>query len=194
MFIAKWTPLILLLSLAGPIAARQSQTQTPPASDRQQDSLAAAARRARQVRKDEPKPTKVWDNDSLASSPGVISVVGQPAAPATSSAPAGEAKSAPGGSSPAEKKSAIEADLNAAKANLQSLKVDLDILQRKYALDQQTYYGKPDYSSDTAGAAALADEKNQIDSKQQEVTDAEKKVADLQAQLDVANKASSNGK
>jgi Fe-S-cluster formation regulator IscX/YfhJ len=57
-------------------------------------------------------------------------------------------------------------------------------------MDQQTYYGKTDYSSDKAGAAALADEKNQIDSKQQQVTDAEKKVADLQAQLDAANKSS----
>jgi len=189
MFIAKWMPLILLLSLTGTIAAQQSQTQTPPAPDHQQDSLAAAAHRARQAKKDESKPAKVWDNDSLASSSGVISVVGQPAA-ATSSAPASDAKSAAAGPPTPEKKSALEGDLNAAKATLQSLKVDLDIMQRKYTMDQQTYYGKTDYSSDKAGAAALDDEKNQIASKQQQVTDAEKKVADLQAQLDAANKSS----
>src|SRR5579863_3413333 len=119
MFIAKWMPLILLLSLTGTIAAQQSQTQTPPAPDHQQDSLAAAAHRARQAKKDESKPAKVWDNDSLASSSGVISVVGQPAAPATSSAPA---KSAAAGPPTPEKKSALEGDLNAAKATLQSLK------------------------------------------------------------------------
>jgi hypothetical protein len=191
MFIAKWAPLILLLSLPGHIAARQSQAGTPSASDQQQDSLAAAARRAREAKKDQAKPAKVWDNESLASTPGVISIVGQPAAPASNPAPAADGKS-PAGNPPAADKSAIETDLNAAKANLQSLKDDLDLLQRKYALDQQTYLGTPEYSSDTAGAAALANEKSQIDSKQQQITDTEKKVADLQAQLDAANKSSTN--
>ncbi|HEY6905152.1 MAG TPA: hypothetical protein VI216_12660 [Candidatus Acidoferrales bacterium] len=190
MFIAKWAPFILLLSLSGHTAARQSQAGPPSTSGQQQDSLAAAARRAREAKKDQAKPAKVWDNDSLASVSGAISIVGQPAAPAGSPASAAGGKS-PAGNPPAADKSAIEADLSAAKANLQSLKDDLDLLQRKYALDQQTYYGTPDYSSDTAGAAALADEKSQIDSKQQEITDAEKKVADLQAQLDAANKSSS---
>ena len=193
MFIAKWAPLILLLSLPGHTAARQSQAGTPSTSDRQQDSLAAAARRAREAKKDQAKPAKVWDNESLASVPGAISIVGQPSAPASNPAQAADSKS-PMSNPPAADKSAIQADLSAAKANLQSLKVDLDLLQRKYSLDQQTYYGTPGYSSDTAGAAALAAEKSQLDSKQQEVTDAEKKVADLQAQLDAANKSSGAGK
>jgi type I restriction-modification system DNA methylase subunit len=191
MFIAKWAPLILLLSLPGHTAARQSQAGKSSASDQQQDSLAAAARRAREAKKDQAKPAKVWDNESLASVTGDISIVGQPAAPAGNPAPAADGKS-PAGNPPAADKSAIEADLSAAKANLQSLKDDLDLLQRKYALDQQTYYGTPDYSSDKAGAAALADEKSQIDSKQQQIADADKKVADLQAQLDAANKSSSS--
>lgn len=190
MFIAKWAPLILLLALPGPGTARQSQAGTPAASD-QQDPLAAAARRAREAKKDQAKPAKVWDNESLASVSGAISVVGQPAAAASSPAPAAGGKS-PAGNPPAADKSAIEADLSAAKADVESLKVDLDLLQRKYALDQQTYLGTPEYSSDTAGAAALANEKSQIDSKQQQITDAEKKVADLQAQLDAANKSSSS--
>lgn len=192
MLIAKWAPLILLLSLPGLTAAQQSQAQTPPASDHQQDSLAAAARRARETKKDQAKPAKVWDNESLASAPGAISVVGQPAASDDNSAPADEAKSTAGGPPATKNIPAIDAGLNEAKANIQSLKVDLDLLQRKYSLDQQTYYGKPEYSSDKAGAAALADEKNQIDSKQQEIADAEKKVADLQAQLDAASKSSGN--
>ncbi len=69
MLIAKWAPLILLLSLPGLTAAQQSQAQTPPASDQQQDSLAAAARRARETKKDQAKPAKVWDNESLALHP-----------------------------------------------------------------------------------------------------------------------------
>lgn len=192
MLIAKWAPLILLLSLPGLTAAQQSQAQTSPASDHQQDSLAATARRAREAKKDQAKPAKVWDNESLASAPGAISIVGPPAASNDNSASADEAKSTAGAGLATGKIASIEASLNAAKANLESLKVDLDLLQRKYSLDQQTYYGTPEYSSDKAGAATLAGEKNQIDTKQQDVADAEKKVADLQAQLDSANKSSSN--
>lgn len=190
MFIAKWALLILLLSLPGLTAARQSQAGSSSASD-QQDPLAAAARRAREAKKDQAKPSKVWDNENLPSVSGDISVVGQPVAPAGKTAPAPDGKS-PSGNPPAADKSAIEADLSAAKANLQSLKLDLDLLQRKYSLDQQTYLGTPEYSSDKAGAANLANEKSQIDSKQQEITDAEKKVADLQAQLDAANKSTTS--
>ena len=192
MLIAKWAPLIVLLSLPGLTAAQQSQAQTPPAADPQQDSLAAAARRARETKKDQAKPAKVWDNESLASAPGAISIVGQPPASNDNSAPADEAKATAGGAPATKNIASIEARLNEAKANLQSLKVDLDLLQRKYSLDQQTYYAKPEYSSDKGGAAALAGEKSQIDSKQQAVTDAEKKVADLQTELDAANKSSGN--
>lgn len=192
MLVAKWAPLILLLSSPGLTVAQQSQAQTPPAQDHQQDSLAAAARRAREAKKDQAKPAKVWDNESLASAPGAISIVGQPASSDDNSAPANAGKSTAGGPPATKNIASIEARLNDAKANLQSLKVDLDLLQRKYSLDQQTYYGKPEYSSDKAGAAALADEKSQIGSKQQDISDAEKKVADLQAQLDAASKSSSN--
>ncbi len=194
MLIAKCAPLILLLSLPGPAAARQSQAQTPSASDHQQNSIAAAARRAREAKKDQAKPAKVWDNESLASASGAVSVVGQPATSDGNSAPAADADSNAGAPPASESSTSIEADLNTAKANLQNLKVDLDLLQRKYSLDQQTYYGKPEYSSDTTGAAALASEKNQIASKQQEIADGEKKVADLQAQLDAANKSSGNAR
>jgi hypothetical protein len=188
MRITIWGIMFLLVSLPGAAAARQDQ-QTPPASGQsQQDSLAAAARRAREAKKSQSKPVKVWDNDSLAAVPDTVSVVGQPVESTPNSAPTNSSNPAPARPASAKDKSGIEGDLTAAKASLQDLKTDLDILQRKYALDQQAYYGKPEYSSDTAGAAALADEKNQMDAKQQEVADTEKKVADLQAQLDALDK------
>ena len=188
MRITVWGILVLLASAPGAAAAPQQQ-QSPPASGQsQQDSLAAAARRAREAKKSQSKTAKVWDNDSVAAVANTVSVVGQPADSTASSASTSNGNPAPTKPISVKDKSALEADLSAAKAKLQDLKTDLDILQRKYALDQQTYYGKPEYSSDTAGAAALKDEKSQIDAKQQEVADAEKKVADLQAQLDAANK------
>ncbi len=89
-----------------------------------------------------------------------------------------------------EDKAAIEADVASAKSQLANLKADLDVVQRKYALDQQTYYGKTNYAADKAGAAALAGEKSDVDAKQADVAAAEKKLAAVQAKFDEANKAS----
>jgi hypothetical protein len=66
---------------------------------------------------------------------------------------------------------------------LATIKVDLDLLQRTYTLDSQMYYIKPDYASDTDGAAKLKDEQDQIAAKQQEMDDEQKKIDDLNAEL-----------
>jgi hypothetical protein len=181
---AKWGLVILLMSPLGTAFAQAQEQQIPPPADQQQDSLAAASRRARAEQKEEPKPTKVWDNDSIPTTTGNISVIGQTAAPSDNSPAADNRPANPAAS--AEKKSAIEGELTAAKQQLESLKTDLDIMQRKYTLDDSMYRGKPDYTSDTAGAAAMKDEKDQVDAKLQEVVDAQKKIDDLQAQLDAA--------
>ncbi|HEX4004413.1 MAG TPA: hypothetical protein VHX36_17295 [Candidatus Acidoferrales bacterium] len=194
MRLAKWSLAILLAApLAIPFAAcAQSQDS---AQSSQQDSLAAAARRAREEKKDQPKPAKVWDNDNIPSDPGAVSVVGdsaqgaaapsdqaasdqqppdqQPSADSTTQAP-------PAGD---KDKAAKAAALDADKKQLGSLKTDLDILQRKFALDQQMYYGKPDYSSDKAGAAALKGEQDQIDAKKQQIDDLQKEMNGMQSQV-----------
>jgi hypothetical protein len=189
MSIAKWGLVILLILPLGTALARQQdqqQEQTPPRADQQQDSLAAASRRARAESKDQPKPAKVWDNDSIPTTTGNISVIGQAAAPPDNSPVADNSPAKPAPS--AEKKSAaLETELAAAKQQLESLKTDLDIMQRKYTLDDSMYRGKPDYTSDKAGAAAMKDEKDQVDAKLQEVADAQKRIDDLQVQLDAAS-------
>jgi len=182
MKLARWGILLLLISPLGALAAPPQQDQT--SSDQSQDPLAAAARRAQAEKKDQPKAAKVWTNDSLPTTPGAINVVGQTPSAATDSA----AKSAPPdkpAAAPVDAAS-IQASLDSAKQEFESLKTDLDILQRRFTLDQQMYLSKPEYSSDKAGAAALQDEKDQMDAKQQAIADAEKKVADLQAQLEAA--------
>ncbi|HVB59418.1 MAG TPA: hypothetical protein VNE63_23680 [Candidatus Acidoferrales bacterium] len=194
-----WGLMFLLASPTAIAAAKQQQgSKQQPAQQQQEDSLAAAARRAREHKKNEQgKKPKVWDNDNIPKTPGDVSVVGQ-SAPATavvgnkSDESASEPPTAGNAPAQAKQKSVLEAELAAAKENLQTLQTDLDILQRKFALDQQTYYGKPDYSSDKDGAAALKDEQDQIDAKQQEMSDEQKKVADLQALLDAASTDNSN--
>jgi len=179
----------LVILLAAPLATAARPQQDSPS---QQESLADVARRA-QAQKKNQSQAKVWDNDNIPTTNNNISVVGQTGpgegGPSPSTAPAPTSKTSAAAVTP-EQKTALLADLNAGKAQLESLKADLDIAQRKYALDQQTYLSNPNFT-DKTGAQALDDEKQQIAAKQQEIAEAERKVADLQAQVDAANAGAS---
>ena len=191
MKLVKWGLAILLASPIAMVPACSAQSQDAAESGQQQDSLAAAARRAREEKKDEPKAAKVWDNDNIPSSPGSVNVVGD----ANQSAAASSDQGAQGQAAPAnaEDKAAKSAEIDADQQQLKSLKTDLDIAQRKLVLDQQMYYGKPDYSSDKAGAAALKDEQDEIAAKQQEIDDLQKKIDALQAGATAAGSGSNSG-
>jgi hypothetical protein len=151
------------------------QAQDPTS---QTDSLAAAARRAREEKKNQPaKSAAVFTNENLPTT-STISVVGGAASPAATPAatatPPGPAASAD------DKKAATEAEvIAAAKDKLTNVKKDLDILQRKFNLDQQSYLSNPNHEQDTAGAGALQNEKNQIADKQTEVDAAETEYDEL---------------
>src|ERR1700735_4833176 len=193
MKIARWGLGILLVMPLGQQQSSQQSTQQGPA-----DPVAEAARRAREQKKDETKAPHVWSNDDIPKTNGV-SVVGEtPAAGADAATgdaasganPAAVAAGAPNGDAAApaqgavpEKTGAIARELSAANEHLKSLKTDLDIAQRKYALDQQTYLSNPDHANDNAAAAALKDEEDQMAAKQQEIADQQKKVDEIQARL-----------
>lgn len=174
----------LVLTMPAAIAAQQSSSQ---------DSLAAASRRAREEKReqksDQPKPVRVWDNDNIPRNPDDITVLNAPKSSesgqqdATNAAADNNKQAAPAKDSSPDKKAHLEADLAAAKDALQTLQNDLDIMKRKLALDQQSYYSKPNYSTDKDGAAAISDEQSQIDAKQLDMGAAQQKIFDLQAQL-----------
>lgn len=190
MRIARLGIAILLIVPAGIAAAQQAQQSQP-------QSLADAARRSREQKKDSAKSARFWDNDSIPTTPGAVNVVGDAnasSAPAAddkaadsstkgTAAGAGAAASAPGIADAGKNSSAAEAELNAAKEHLKQLTADLDLLTRQNDLDRRTYYGKPDYSKDTGGAENLKIEQKQIDAKKQEVADAQKKVDEAQAKV-----------
>lgn len=195
MKIAPWSLGVLLILPVG-FAAGQSQTPPPPQQQDAQSSstsLTEAAKRAREAKKDDQKTTRVWDNDTVPKAGAQISVVGEaPAVTDTDNSAAGTAAdSPPNGAAPAkspaksggENKGALKSQLADAKEKLSTIKTDLDLLERTYTLDSQMYYGKPDYSSDTEGAAKLKAEQEQIAAKQQEMDDEQKKIDDLEAEL-----------
>jgi hypothetical protein len=205
MKIAYWGLGILLVMPLGGLAGQQQSSQQSfqqaPA-----DPVAEAARRAREQKKDETKTPHVWNNDDIPKTNGVSVVGDTPAAgvgasagdaanganpaAAPAAAPNGDAAAAaPGQPAASEKTGAIAAELATAKEQLKSLQTDLDIAQRKYALDEQTYLSNPQHQDDVAGASQLKDEEDQIAAKQQEIADSQKKVDEIQARLTAAASA-----
>ncbi|MGB8541706.1 MAG: hypothetical protein WCD49_08730 [Candidatus Acidiferrales bacterium] len=180
MKIARWSIgllLILPLGLSAGQQGDQPSTQQPT-----NNSLVDAARRAREQKRDQPKAVHVWNDDNVPKTNGV-SVVGQTPGPEATSASADGSNP---GAAPApiqENLTGIAAQLNSAKEHLKSLQTDLDILQRKSALDEQVYLSKPEYENDKEAAAGLKSEKDKVAALQAEVVEEQKKVDELQAKL-----------
>lgn len=192
--------LVILLTFGGGATATKAQ-QAETANQAQSaeaDPLAAAARHVREERKDQPKAAKVYTNDNLPTN-GTISYVG-PSASTSGTKDAGSSTADPAAANPnakagakasgSEDKSADQAALARAKQQLESAKKDLDIEQRKFALDQQSYMSSPNHDSDKQTAVTLQTEQDDISAKKDEVDAAQKLVNDLEAKL----AASSSGR
>jgi hypothetical protein len=143
---------LLLSVLALPlVATAQSQDGT---------SVADAARRAREQKKNAVKPTKVVTEDDI---PARIPTADESAAPA----PAASGSSAPAAAAPADQpsgpaskdgaKTPDDAETVTLKEVVAQAQRDADLVKRDLALDQDTYYSNPDYAHDTAGKAKLDD-------------------------------------
>ncbi len=174
------------------------------AQDSQSQSVADAARRAREKKKAaEKQPAPVITNDTLkpaapaaqeANAPGPAPAPTSEAAPAvapTSAAqPAADTSGAQdANAAPAPAANASDADQKAkASGELADLKQQLaeaqkaaELLLRELALEQDRVYSKPNYASDTAGKAKLDALKLQLADKQQVVDALKSQLAALQA-------------
>ena len=164
----------------------------PQSQDSQ--SVAEAARRAREKKKTEAKPVKVITDETLDVKKGDVqsAVAEEPRMPGAPEPSPQSANNAPGtnagSSSTATKDSEeekLKKELAALKGQLKQAQSDLDLLQREYRLDQDTFYSNTNYASDTAGKQKLDDEKQQISEKREEVERLKAKLADLQQALGI---------
>jgi uncharacterized coiled-coil protein SlyX len=164
----------------------------PQESTSQQDqSVAEAARKAREQRKKAEKPARIIDEDALKPSPGPTNPpdlqtakASVPRVPGETAAPAGEPKPE---AAPAEQKDdakRLAAEVAKAKEKLAELQKQEDLLERQFALDRDTVYSNPDSANDTAGKSRLDALQQQINDKQQAVSDAKAHLAELQSKLD----------
>jgi hypothetical protein len=178
---------VLTAAVASPLSVlAQSQGQ-------QTDSVADAARRAREKKKAaEKQPAPIITDDILKPSAPAAQQANAPApsseaAPAPAAQPVADssgarsssdaAKLAPG--SPAgdgDQKAQVSAELTALKQQLLEAQKALELLQRDMSLQQDTYISNPDHSHDVAGKAKL-------DAMLEQVTDKQLSVDNLKAQL-----------
>lgn len=150
-------------------------------------SVAEAARRAREKKKDTAKPTKVITDETLDVKKGDVqsAVAEEPKLAGAADAKAQAAPGVPNATSANtaakdEKKERLKKELTDLKEHIKQSLMDLDLLQRENRLDQDAYYAQPNYGNDTAGKQKLDDEKQQISNKQDEVARLKAKLADLQ--------------
>jgi hypothetical protein len=154
-----------------PVAARAQDTSS------QGSSVAEAARRNREKRKNSenpPKSAKVITDDDLDKSnfkPGQEGLDVGAAPKLEIGPPSPEAVAAAEADDKAAEQEAADQDGEIAKLKekIVDAEKDLDLAQRQFALDQDSYLTNPAYQSDTAGKAKLDGEKQQINDKQQEV-------------------------
>jgi hypothetical protein len=181
-------PALLAAALLPAAAFAQSQDT---------QSVAEAARRAREKKKAEAKPpAKVITDDTLDVKKGDVQsataeqlrIPGTPETPAQSAssavnAPAAGAPAAANianaSATPTTKDGKEPKEVTELKEKIKQAESDLDLLNREYRLDQDAYFSKPDYPDDAAGKQRLDDEKVQISNKQQEVDRLKAKLADL---------------
>jgi len=180
---------IIRIAIASVVAALFLPVGFAQSQDSQ--SVAEAARRAREKKKDAAaKPAKVITDETLDVKKGdVQSAVAEE--PKIAGAPDAKAQTAPGApnATPAsaaakdEKKERLKKELTDLKEQIKQSLMDLDLLQRENRLDQDAYYSQANYGSDTAGKQKLDDEKQQISTKQDEVAKLKAKLADLQREM-----------
>jgi DNA repair exonuclease SbcCD ATPase subunit len=166
-------------------AAQPSSPSVTPAQARPVDPLVAAARKAREQKKDQAKPARVFDNDNIPTQGGVSAVgnapAGEPAEGGATAEPGGERAAAKTAPPSGNDEKAWRERFAKLHKKLEQDQADLDIMQRELGVLDVQYYNDPmkgmqqgytrgDINEKTA---KIDDKKKQIEADQQALSDAE---------------------
>lgn len=181
----------------GSVVAVSATTLSPlyaQSQDNSSQSVAEAARKAKEQKKAATKDAKVITDDTIRLRPASADSGAPPAGTVVTSAAAGEvspqndstansttamAPSQPAPAADPKKKEEQNAEVAKAKELLAQVQSELDVLKRELALDSDTYFSNPDYSHDNAGKAKLDDLQKMIGDKQVSVEELKRQLADL---------------
>jgi hypothetical protein len=170
-----------VLCLAGFSAAARPQA----ASQQTGDPVADAARKARESKKDVPKPKKVWTDDDLKKGTPDAAT-----APGTGTATASTGQGSGGGtqSNDANGEAAWRAKFKEARDRLAKSEKELDILQRELEKAQLEYYPDPQKAMTQQNTRGEINDKTaRIDAKKKEIAQLKQGLDDLEDQLRKAN-------
>jgi len=183
---------VALTAVCGALLFYAGAADSQEAQASQDQSVADAARQARAAKKNAAaKAAKVISDDDIdvkGVKPGAegLNVGSAPRSDAVPPAPAAvaavEARDA--AAAAAEDNPPVKAgespEIARAKEEVKEIEKQLNLLQRGFALDQDSYYSKPGYADDRGGKAKLDAEQQQINDKQQELDRAKAHLAELQ--------------
>jgi hypothetical protein len=179
------TFIIPALGWSGGVARGQSQDHSAQASQAaapQQDSLADAARRAKEQKKDPSKTPKVFTNDNLPSDSTAT-----PAVSASAATDGKPAQTTPGKPAASDEKMWRDkfARLN---HKLEQDQSELDILQRELSVLQSQYYGGDPMKGLQQGLSQedINAKRDKIDAKKKDVADDQQTIADAESDLQKA--------
>src|ERR1700730_17307265 len=193
-----------MLGLAGiAVIARQHQQDSSPQSS--EDRVAAAARKAREQRKDSPKPKKVYTNEDV-SSGSAAGAAPTSTAPSTPPSAAGS-PSAPADTTAAEGAKGPQTNATAdttpdtgkvnkndeatwrkrfreVRGKLAEAEKEVDILQREANKAQTQYYSDPQKAlSEQYNRKNINEHDTQIAAKKQEIAQLKQLLIDLEDEL-----------
>jgi len=176
--------------------------------NQQNQSVADAARRNREQKKNLVRRARVISDDDLdreyfrsgqeglnvGSAPAL-----QTAAPGASAVAAAESADAAAIASteapvPNNKETNEDVEIAVAKARIAGEEIDLDLQRRALALNEDTVYSNPNYTGSHAGKAKLEAEQQRINEKQRQIEDLKGHLAALQERRKQASKLLPNNK
>lgn len=153
--------------------AKQPAQAAPQVTATKSDSLADAARKAREAEKNSPKAPVVFTNDNIPTSPRGVSVVGNSAAASADQAANSEAQTAADKSNDETSWRKRFAD---ARHKIEQDQTELSILQREMGELNLQYYPNPTEAlMQSVTRSDLTKKQNAIDAKQKEL-DADKQA------------------
>ena len=166
-------------SAAQPATPAQPAAQTSQAAPTQQDSLAAAARRAREDKKEQPN-AKVFTNDNLPTTGGISSVGGTTA----TGNGGGGGKKPTGDASSSNDEKAWRAKFAQLRHKLEQDQADLDVMQRELAVLNVQYYNNPVKAMQQDLTREDINKKTtDIDAKKQQIVADQQAISDLEDDL-----------
>jgi hypothetical protein len=184
-----------VLGLAGIAVLAQQQQDTAP-QQTATDPVADAARKAREQKKAEPKPKKVYTNEDIgggtaAPAPATISGATTAANAETKEATAGTASGASADSTAADKSTennngeeAWRKRFREARDRLAQAEQELDILQREAQKAQVQYYTDPQKAlSEQFSRKDVTEKDTKIEAKKQEIAQMKQHIAGMEDDL-----------